>query len=143
MSILGKCPECKNNRDIILINGGCKYHPQTVDKQSVLTELKASVSKTKHIAKKSAKLIDREKEYNRNRKPFLVNHQVCEANLQECTKKAQEIHHKAGRIGKLLTDQSNWLAVCRKCHIWITTNSKQAIEMGLSESRIKLKNNNV
>jgi predicted metal-binding protein len=32
---------------------------------------------------------------------------------------------------------STWLAVCRSCHEWITENSKEAIELGLSDLRSK------
>lgn len=53
------------------------------------------------------------------------------------TQRATEIHHMAGRTGKLLMDQKYWLPVCRSAHVKITTDSKWAIEKGYSLPRTK------
>jgi 5-methylcytosine-specific restriction endonuclease McrA len=45
---------------------------------------------------------------------------------------ATQIHHKAGRIGNLLTERSNLLAVCYPCHEKIERNPKWARDMGYS-----------
>ena len=72
--------------------------------------------------------------YGKLRADFLEG-KMCEAMLLSCQGRATEIHHKAGRTNERLCDESNFLAVCRVCHTWITEHSKQAIEMGLSKKR--------
>jgi len=67
---------------------------------------------------------------------FLTTHPTCEARLPGCQCHATEVHHKKGR-GVFYLVVSTWLAVCWKCHQWITEHSKEAIELGLSESRNK------
>lgn len=39
---------------------------------------------------------------------------------------SHDVHHRAGRNGKRLRDQSEWLAVCRYCHCWIHNFPKSA-----------------
>lgn len=43
---------------------------------------------------------------------------------------ATEIHHKAGRVGKLLNYVPYWLAVSRDAHVWIHENPDQAYKLG-------------
>jgi len=74
-------------------------------------------------------------EYSKLRKTYLDEHPMCEANICNCTLKSTDIHHKKGR-GKYHLDISTWLSVCRNCHIWITNNKKEAVELGLSISRL-------
>ena len=40
-------------------------------------------------------------------------------------------HHRAGKEGKLLLDESWWLPVCRKCHEWIGAHANIARELNL------------
>lgn len=75
------------------------------------------------------------RKYSALRKQFLEDRPVCEAKLEGCTGEASEVHHQAGR-GKNLLKTDTWLAVCRNCHQEITDNSKIAIELGLSKSRL-------
>ena len=96
-------------------------------------------------------------EYGELRKQYLKTHPYCELaqSIREyrdnggnalwwpvCTKKAVEIHHMAGRLGKNLTDISRFKAACCSmkntvsCHRWVTEHSAQAIEIGLSVSRL-------
>ena len=91
--------------------------------------------------KKKAKLISEShkktlKDYKTIRESYLLKHKYCESKLKRCTKVATEIHHKAGKIGKLYTDDNNFLAVCRNCHTWIEENPKEAKELGFSENRL-------
>ena len=44
--------------------------------------------------------------------------------------KSKDVHHTKGRLGHLLVDQINWLAVCRRCHDRIHSNPKWARENG-------------
>lgn len=93
--------------------------------------------KAKPIAPRSQKRSLEEKLYSLRRKVFLQNHPMCEANIQGvCAGQATEIHHKAGKIGKDLIDELNFLAVCRGCHNYIEEKRKWALEMGYSIKRI-------
>lgn len=66
---------------------------------------------------------------------FKEAHPNCEARLEGCEGKTTEVHHKAGRENYMLIDAREFLAVCSKCHRWITDHSKEAIEMGLCKRR--------
>lgn len=47
------------------------------------------------------------------RREYLSANPVCEV----CQKtKATDIHHKAGRAGRYLNENTLWAAVCRSCH---------------------------
>jgi len=87
----------------------------------------------------------RHKAYRRAAKAFLENHPRCEAQwafkegawqfIYQCSlirlrAQASEVHHKAGRAGSLLLDQSHWLAVCPQCHRRIHDHPKEAIARG-------------
>lgn len=63
---------------------------------------------------------------------------MCAVKLDGCMIQATEVHHKKGREGVLLIDQSKWLPACRNCHNYITENSKWAISKGFSISRNSL-----
>lgn len=56
----------------------------------------------------------------------LRRHPRCEV----CNVRATEVHHKAGRLGPLLTELSNLLSVCRECHARIHANPAWAYERG-------------
>lgn len=90
----------------------------------------------KRIKPQSDKLKSELSIYSKERKAFLLKHEECEAKISNCTFVASEVHHKAGREGKLLLDKSKWLAICHNCHVYITENSREAIELGLSLSRL-------
>ncbi len=88
------------------------------------------------IKKRSDKRAKQDGIYNRRVKIWKIENPYCKARLAGCTGLTADCHHMAGKIGKLLTDENNWLPVCRNCHNWITENSKEAIEKGLSKKRI-------
>ena len=90
----------------------------------------------KRVAPISAKMKETNEVYSKLRETFLYINPNCQATLVSCTGKATDVHHKAGRNENHLR-VGTWLAVCRSCHQWITENSKEAIEMGLSSSRLK------
>jgi hypothetical protein len=48
---------------------------------------------------------------------------------------AEDVHHKRGRRGGNLMNESTWMAVCRTAHRWIHDNPKAATERGWLESR--------
>lgn len=92
--------------------------------------------KPKPIAKATDKRAKENREYMALRKVYLENHQVCEANIKGCTRKATEVHHASGRIGKRLVDVSTFVPLCGNCHHWVEENPVQAKEMGLSANRL-------
>jgi len=52
---------------------------------------------------------------------------------------ATEVHHKAGRVGKLLLDRKNFLAVSRTGHIWIHEHPELAYKYGWCKKHNGLK----
>lgn len=92
--------------------------------------------KQKPISHRSPKRAKEEKEYSLLRKEFLTKNHMCQAHLPCCTGMATDVHHKEGRIGKLLLDILKWLSVCRACHDWIENNPKEAKELGFSLNRV-------
>ena len=67
------------------------------------------------------------KDYAKLRKKFLEENPLCEVCKDA---NAIEIHHSAGRTGRLLNDETHFVAVCRSCHNWIHENIQQAREAG-------------
>ncbi len=70
----------------------------------------------------------RQKEYDEYYRihPIFLKGKIC-----PITKKpATEIHHKKGKIGKLLIDQRYFLGVTRTGHIWIENNPAEAEKLG-------------
>lgn len=72
------------------------------------------------------------REYAKVRKEYLEVYYVCAV----CGFYAKEIHHKKGRVGKLLCDSKLFLSVCSSCHKTITDNPKWATEKGYSLDRL-------
>ena len=110
------------------------------------------------IRKVSPKRKSQNELYSEVRKEYLLNHAKCElfAPIMQyrqsgenaawwpiCGGKSCEIHHMKSRIGSLLTNPDYFKAACdssknlRSCHHWVTEFSRQAIEIGLSISRLK------
>jgi hypothetical protein len=88
------------------------------------------------IRKVSKKRAQQNRQYAKVRLEYLETHPVCEANLQECLKVADEIHHRKGRTNDLLCNPEYFLAVCWNCHVWIELHPKEAKELGFSLSRL-------
>jgi 5-methylcytosine-specific restriction endonuclease McrA len=89
-------------------NGKWVYDPKP--------EKKEKDKKRKKIRPLSVKRAEQNKEYLLLRKLYLQEHNYCEMKLPGCTNLANDLHHKNGRTGNLLTDISNFMAVCRSCH---------------------------
>lgn len=85
------------------------------------------------IKPRSDKRAEQYREYRQIRKLYLQDNYRCAVypDLQ-----AVEIHHRAGKIGKLLTDTENFLPVSRKGHIFIEANPAIAYEKGWSLKRL-------
>lgn len=84
------------------------------------------------IKKRSVKMKKETFKYLKQREVFLENNPACGV----CGGIASDVHHKKGRIGKDLLDETNWLPVCRPCHRWIEEHPEPAKEMGYSLSRL-------
>jgi hypothetical protein len=94
---------------------------------------KKSKAKIKPVSTKQAKALSN---YAKVRKDFLSKHLFCEANLTGCLVIADQIHHVEGRLGELLIDPNNFLAVCGVCHRFIEDNPTEALKMGFSKKRL-------
>lgn len=63
--------------------------------------------------------------------------QACDVLFEERNRpvqRATEVHHMAGRTGARLWE-GPFLAVCHRCHCWITEHPKEALALGLSLKR--------
>lgn len=90
--------------------------------------------KRKRIAPVAAKRAKQLAEYRPKRDRFMEEHPVCMT--PGCSKPSTELHHKIGREGKRLLMEEHWAALCSSCHRKYTDDSKTAIEIGVSKSRL-------
>jgi hypothetical protein len=90
----------------------------------------------KRISIRSVKRMAEERLFAKKKKEYLTAHIRCE--VKGCNRVSEDIHHKKGRIGKLLYDERFFLAVCRVHHTEIETNPDAAKQNGYSLSRLKL-----
>ena len=62
-------------------------------------------------------------------KRLLAERPICQRCLSD---RSQDIHELKSRSrgGKIVDDIDNLVALCRKCHTWVTQNPKQAHEQG-------------
>lgn len=67
--------------------------------------------------------------YAKVKRMFMQEHKDCE--FPECKRKATDVHHTRGRVGRLLCDVRFWAALCRQCHDWVGANPLKARELGL------------
>lgn len=129
-SKFGKCKHCScREKDQLLIAGLCENHYWQSRQKAKAPKQGGNIIRPKSDKKKAIDEV-----YKTLRKQFLHDHPKCGARLKGCTINATEVHHKAGR-GKEMLNTTKWLSICQTCHIWITENSAQAIELGLSERR--------
>lgn len=84
----------------------------------------------KRIKPRSKKRQKEYEEYNRIR-PIFLEGKICPITKRPAT----EIHHKKGKIGKLLCDQRYFLGVTREGHEWIENNPEEAYRLGYSIKR--------
>lgn len=100
-------------------------------------DMKKPTIKAKPIAPRSQKRSKEEKLYSAKRVLFLLEFPMCQANIQGvCKGQATEVHHKKGRIGNDLLDETNWLALCHNCHEYVENHREFAMEKGYSIKRI-------
>lgn len=140
------CDECKEERVIWKNDAGNRYCKFCWSKKQAMTASKGVAKiplktnrKSKPIPKRSVKRAKQEREYSKLRLTFLLSSPTCQAQLpNRCTGNSTDVHHKAGRIGSLLTDTDHWLSVCRGCHDWIELHPKEAKALGFSINRLNL-----
>jgi hypothetical protein len=73
--------------------------------------------------------------YAKLRREFLASRPRCE-HPNNCQSAATEVHHRKGRVGALLLDETHWSALCHDCHVHVTEHPREAIALGISESRL-------
>ena len=100
-------------------------------KQRSLVLSKVSSGKIKSV---SDKMLVSLREYRKVRDVYMDEHTICEH--PECSSPSTELHHKKGRIGKLLTDSRYFCALCHDHHEWSEKNPILAKELGLSVDRL-------
>lgn len=122
---LKQCAGCSQLKHIWKAHGKEKYCQQCW----------YSIEKPKSISPVSKKMQVTMDEYSKKRIAYLALFSTCQATLVDCTGKATDVHHMAGR-GSNHNKISTWLAVCRNCHRWIEENPEDAKHLGLSKSRI-------
>ena len=76
------------------------------------------------------------KVYCKKLNEFQRTHHYCE--VEGCRNYMSAVHHKKGRIGKNLLDETTWLAVCNSCHAKIHKNPAWAMSHGYMLDRLKL-----
>lgn len=81
----------------------------------------------KAINSRSENRLAEEKIYEKKKKVYMDNHKICECG---CGRASNDLHHKAGRVGKLLYDENYFMAVNRFCHGWIHANPKESRKKG-------------
>ncbi len=92
--------------------------------------------KVTKINRRSDKRAKQEREYIKLNKEFLEVNMWCAVYP---FLRATQVHHKKGRIGKLLTDVRYFLQVSDEGHDEINRRPKWAIEKGYSLSRLENK----
>lgn len=133
----GPCLDCGKTRP--LIAGRCRCH-YWLHRNAVKQKGEPRIFKPrKPIKPVSNTQRQRIAKYSLVRAEYLAGRETCEAKIPGvCTGRATDVHHRAGRVGDLLTDKSNFMAVCRECHTWIHDNDADARERGLLLSRLKV-----
>lgn len=93
--------------------------------------LKRATAPIKKVSRKMQKSLA---VYAKEKKAFLETIEHCE--FPGCEVVNVTLHHMAGRVGSLLTDQSNFKALCWVHHNWCEENPAEAKEMNLSKDRL-------
>lgn len=136
---LGKYYLCEEHKDL-------KQYQQKEKKNYTLKRTPIKVNKDYRIPQVSKKQSKAIREYSPIAKKFKEDNPLCVVNVNGCTRKTNDVHHKMGKVGyanieaikrgiKLLVDVRYFLPVCRNCHTYIESNSGWAYEKGYSLKR--------
>jgi len=131
-----KCDGCETIQPIWKKEGSKRYCKHCWNSQDIkgLSSIKKPTAR-KALAAKSSKQEKLDELYSVLRAQFLKRKPYCQAHLPGCAINATDVHHKKGRIGNLLLDDTEFLAVCRSCHGWIETHPQEAKLLNFSKSR--------
>lgn len=88
----------------------------------------------KRIRLVSDKQAARLREYRIFRDQYFKDNPVCE--YPGCLSREIQLHHAAGRVGKLLTDVRYFRSLCDKHHKWAELHPEEAKKIGLSVNRL-------
>ncbi len=134
--IAKRCPQCYWKHRNMIKKSEAKHKnpmdPESLNSNKTVYRKKKSII----IPKQSKKRRSQNVLYSKKRRIFMEQNKYCQANLSNCTILATDLHHKRGRIGKLLTDERYFLAVCRSCHNYIESHPIFAKEKGFSLNRL-------
>lgn len=91
------------------------------------------------IPKRSKSLKAEFRKYVPEMKAFLAKpeNEFCKIRMEGCTGKAVCVHYPAGRIGKKLRDQSEWMPSCASCNLQVEIKDLEARQKGFKKSRLK------
>ena len=137
----GNCIDCEDDNPKLLTAKRCSKHYKLhrVEVANFKTqkraEMKIFLKKPSPIKKISDKQLEHLSKYRNLRNEFMKE-KKCEAKLRGCTITATDIHHAMGRVGDLLIDVSNFVALCRNCHTFIELNPDFAKKNGFSKNRL-------
>lgn len=92
------------------------------------------VTVAKPINKVSPKRAVQNAEFAKLKRQYLELYPVCEEEGCQCL--SVDVHHQGGKEGERLLDVNFFIALCRDHHNYYTENSREAIEKGISVSRI-------
>ncbi len=114
----GECSECNDGKEIRLARikpPQCLYHYNLLNQQRLNEKARNKPNKPRKRIKgvSSSKLKELAK-YRLKRDNYLRRTPTCE--VHDCAKPSDNLHHKAGRYGKLLTDEKYFMACCGSCH---------------------------
>lgn len=90
----------------------------------------AKVKEIKPIKKVSQKRAGETREYLVKKAKYLEVFSICQA--KGCSKPSSDLHHRQGRQGKKLTDETLFIALCFDHHTYYTEHSAEAIADGIS-----------
>lgn len=106
--------------------------------QRRLTRQKAASARRKPVRRVSTTKAKASRIYNIRVKAWLkeIGHTFCHCciarNEAIRPKPATQCHHRNGRLGSLLMDESKWIPVCADCHDWIHNREPElAREIGM------------
>ena len=135
------CSECKNEYPVLWKAKTKEHGSLCKDCWQRYKSGETSLKKSKNTLKRKGSLKPvsdkRAKElveYRKVRDKFLKEVKVCQ--FPDCDSEQIELHHGAGRVGRLLTDPTYFVALCRKHHRFVEENPLVAKEINLSFERI-------
>ena len=122
-----QCPIDKCSSQLKEGSKFCSYHDRK------LAKAKKSFDP---MPAKTEKQAAAERQYSIIAKAYKAANPECQAKLMGCTRWTEDVHHISGRLGSKLTDEKNFLAVCRHCHQTIENNPVFSKALGLSINRL-------